>query len=105
MIVLAHQRRRVIHFNVTEHPTASWPAEQIVQAFPEGTAPRFLVRDRDHIYGKHFRDRVPSLGIEEVITAPRSPWQNLLPERIIGSIRRERMDHVVVLDENISNGF
>jgi transposase InsO family protein len=99
MIILAHQRRRVIHFNVTEHPTASWTAEQMVQAFPENTAPRFLVRDRDSIYGKHFRDRVPSLGIEEVITAPRSPWQNPLAVRIIGSIRRECLDHVVVLDE------
>ena len=77
LIVPAHQRRRVVHFNVTEHPTALWTAEQIIQAFPDGTEPRFLLRDRDGVYGKDFRERVKAMGIEEVITAPRSPWQIL----------------------------
>ncbi len=74
-IVLAHDRRRILHFNVTEHPTAEWTAQQIVEAFPWDTAPRFMLRDRDAIYGHAFQHRVKGLGIEEVKTAPRSPWQ------------------------------
>ena len=74
-VVVAHQRRRVLHFNVTEHPTAEWAAQQIVEAFPEDTAPRYLIRDRDGIYGSHFRNRVQGMGIAEVLTAPRNPWQ------------------------------
>jgi len=76
LIVLAHHRRRVMHFNVTEHPTALWTAEQIIQTFPDGTEPRYLLRDRDGIFGEAFRERVKAMGMEEVITAPRSPWQN-----------------------------
>src|SRR5207245_11647138 len=83
-VVLAHQRRRVLHFNVTEHPTAEWAAQQIVEAFPEDTAPRYLIRDRDGIYGGHFRNRVQGMGIEEVLTAPRSPWQNPFAELLVG---------------------
>ena len=98
-VVLAHQRRRVLHFNVTEHPTAEWAAQQIVEAFPEDTAPRYLIRDRDGIYGGHFRNRVHGMGIAEVLTAPRSPWQNPFAERLVGSIRRECLDHVIVLGE------
>src|SRR5881409_2954444 len=98
-VVLAHQRRRVLHFNVTEHPTAEWAAQQIVEAFPEDTAPRYLIRDRDGIYGDHFRNRVQGMGIAEVLTAPRSPWQNPFAERLVGSIRRECLDHVIVLGE------
>jgi putative transposase len=98
-IVLAHDRRKIVHFNVTDHPTASWAADQIVQAFPDDTTPRFLMRDRDSIYGEYYRDRVRSMGIEEVVTAPRSPWQNPWAERIIGSIRGECLDHVIILDE------
>jgi len=75
LIVLAHHRRRVVHFNVTEHPTAQWAAEQIIQAFPDRTEPRYLLMDRDGIYGEAFRARVKAMGIEEVVTAPRSPWQ------------------------------
>src|ERR1022692_4878125 len=74
--VLAHDRRRVLHFSVTEHPRAAWTAQQIVEAFPEDTAPRFMIRDRDGIFGDQFRRRVQGLGIEEILTAPRSPWQN-----------------------------
>jgi putative transposase len=99
-IVLAHDRRRVLHFNVTEHPTAAWTAQQIIETFPDETAPRFLLRDRDQIYGEEFRLRVAGMKIEEVITAARSPWQNAYVERLIGSIRRECLDHVIVLGEN-----
>jgi putative transposase len=99
LIDLAHHRRRVVHFNVTNHPTALWTAEQMIQAFPDGTAPRFLVRDRDRIYGEQFRERVKAIGIEEILTAPRSPWQNPFAERMIGTLRRDCLDHVVVLGE------
>ena len=74
-IVLCHHRRTVVHFNVTAHPTARWTAQQIVEAFPYDEAPRFLIRDRDGIYGVEFRRRVKHMNIEEVVTAPRSPWQ------------------------------
>ncbi len=98
-VVLAHDRRRVLHFNVTEHPTAEWTAQQIIEAFPWDTAPRYLLHDRDAVYGVHFQRRVAGLEIIEVLTAPRSPWQNPYVERLIGSIRRELLDHVVVLGE------
>src|SRR5262245_4849934 len=100
LVVLAHHRRRVVHFNVTEHPTAVWTAQQIIEAFPEETAPRFLLRDRAQIYGEEFRQRIAGMKIEEVVTAARSPWQNPFVERIIGSIRRECLDQVIVLSEN-----
>ena len=98
-IVLRHDRRRIVHFNVTEHPSAEWTAQQMVDAFPWDTAPRYLVRDRDQTYGAYFDTRVDGLGMEQVLTAPRSPWQNPFVERMIGSIRRECLDHVIVLDE------
>jgi transposase InsO family protein len=98
-VVLAHARRRVVHFNVTEHPTAQWTAQQLSEAFPWEAPPRFLTRDRDRVYGPAFQARVGSMGIEEVVTAPRSPWQNPYAERVIGTIRRECLDHVVVLGE------
>ncbi len=97
--VLSHVRRRVLHFNVTEHPGAAWTAQQIIEAFPETTAPEYMVRDRDGIYGDLFRRRVHGIGIEEVITAPHSPWQNPYAERLVGSIRRECLDRVIVLGE------
>ena len=74
-IVLVHARRRVVHFNVTEHPTAHWTAQQLSEAFPWVTAPRFLIRDRDQVYGPAFKARVECMGIQEILTAPRSPWQ------------------------------
>jgi transposase InsO family protein len=98
-VVLCHERRRVVHFNVTRHPTERWTAQQILEAFPYESAPRYLIRDRDSIYGAWFRRRVRGMGIEEVMIAPRSPWQNPFPERLIGSIRRECLDHVIVLGE------
>ena len=88
-IILAQERRRIIHFNVTAHPTAAWTAQQIVEAFPWDRAPRYLLRDRDGVYGKRFQHRVRNMGIEEVKTAPRSPWQNPYCERVIGSLRRD----------------
>jgi putative transposase len=99
LVILAHERRRIVHVNVTEHPTAEWTAQQVVDAFPWDKAPRYLLRDRDRIYGGSFRQRVHNMGIEEVVIAPRSPWQNPYVERFIGSIRRECLDHVIVLDE------
>jgi len=98
-IVSSHDRRRVIHFNVTEQPTAASTAHQIVEAFPWDTAPRYLLRDRDGIYGDYFRRRVDGMDIREVPIAPRSPWQNPYVERLIGSIRRECLDHMIVLNE------
>jgi transposase InsO family protein len=99
-LVLAHDRRRVLHFNVTAHPTAAWTADQILQAFPWDTAPRYLLRDRDSICRDTFRRRVSSTGITEVLTAPRSPWQTPYVERLIGSIRRECLDHIIVINED-----
>jgi transposase InsO family protein len=99
IVVLAHHRRRVVHFNVTEHPTAEWAARQMVEAFPEETAPRFFLRDRDRIYGGVFQRTTEILGIEEVVTAARSLWQNAYVERLIGTLRRECLDHVIVLHE------
>jgi transposase InsO family protein len=99
LLILAHERRRVVHFNVTDHPHAEWTALQVVQAFPWDTAPRYMIRDRDGVFGARFRGRVEQLGIEEVITAPRSPWQDPFCERMIGSVRRECLDHVIVLGE------
>jgi len=98
-VVLAHDRRRVLHFNVTEHPTAAWTAQQIVDAFPDDSAPSYLLRDRDSVYGHVFRQRVKGMGVAEVLTAPQSPWQNPFAERLIGSIRRECLNHVLVLGE------
>ena len=99
-VVLAHERRRVVHFNVTAHPTARWTAQQLTEAFPWDTAPRFLLRDRDRIYGKTFRQRVAEMGTKEVLITPRSPWQSPYVERLIGSIRRECLNHFIVFNES-----
>ena len=98
-LVLSHDRRRVVHWNVTSHPGAQWTAQQVVEAFPEDTAPEHMIRDRDGIYGQEFHRRVEGMGIEQVLTAPRSPWQNPYAERLVGSVRRECLDHVIVLGE------
>jgi len=79
LVVLAHHRRRVIHFNVTEHPTAAWTAQQIVHAFPDESAPKYLLRDRDAIYGADFERRAEHMGVHQVVIAPRGPWQNPSP--------------------------
>src|SRR5512145_3541837 len=99
LVVLAHHRRRVVHFNVTEHPTAVWTAQQLVDALPDESAPAYLLRDRDRVYGQPFRHRLKGMGIEEVLTASQSPWQNPFVERLIGSIRRSALNHVLVLGE------
>ena len=99
-VVLGHDRRRAIHFNVTAHPTAEWTARQIAEAFPWDSAPRYLLHDRDCIYGAAFRRRVCEMGIREVLTAPRSPWQNAYAERFIGSLRRECLDHIIIFNES-----
>jgi len=99
-VMLGHHRRRAIHFNVTAHPTAEWTARQIAEAFPWDSAPRYLLHDRDCIYGAAFHQRVGEMGILEVLTAPRSPWQNAYAERFIGSLRCECLDHVIILNES-----
>jgi putative transposase len=88
-IILAHDRRRIVHFNLTEHPTAQWTAQQTIDAFPWDTA----------LYGEPFQQRVDNMGIEEVKITPCSPWQSPYVERLIGSIRRDALDHVIVLNE------
>jgi len=98
-IVLRHDRRRIVHFNVASHPNAAWTAQQIVEAFPFDSTPKYLLRDRDGIYGLEFRDQVHAMNINEFLGAPRSPWQRAYVERVIGSIRRECLDHVIVLNE------
>jgi len=98
-VILGHARRKILHLNVTQHPTAGWLSRQITEAFPWDTAPRYLLRDRDTSYGERFQKRARSMGITEVVTAPRSPWQNAYVERVIGSIRRECLDHVLVINE------
>jgi putative transposase len=99
LVILVHERRCVVRFHITEHPTTLWTAQQVIEAFPWNEAPRYLLRDRDSVYGASFRQRVRNMGIEEVVIAPRSPWQNPSVERLIGSIRRECLDHVIVLHE------
>ena len=99
LIFLSHERRRIVHFGITANPTAQWTGQQMTEAFPWDTAPRFLIRDRHPIYGRTFRDRVATMAITEVPTAPRSPWQNGYVERVIGSVRRECLDHVIALND------
>ena len=99
LVLLSHHRRRIVHVRITEHPTAVWTAQQIIEAFPDDTAPRWLLRDRDAIYGALFRRRVATIGIREVISAPSSPWKNPYVERLIGSMRRECLNHVIVFNE------
>jgi putative transposase len=98
-LVLAHDRRRIVHFAVTAHPTAQWTAQQLREAFPWDTVPRYLLRDRDRIFGQDFVNQVRAMGIKQVLSAPRSPWQRAYIERVIGTIRRECLDHVIVFNE------
>ena len=104
-LVLAHDRRRIVHFNVTAHPTAEWTGQQLREAFPFEQLPRYLLRDRDSIFGNQFREQVRDLGIHEVLSTPRSPWQRAYIERVIGSIRRECLDHVIVFNESSLRGI
>ena len=102
-LVLAHERRRIVHFAVTAHPTAEWTAHQLREAFPWETAPRYLLCDRDRIFGHEFVNQVKAMGIRQVLSAPRSPWQRGHIERLIGSIRRECLDHLIVFNERTLN--
>lgn len=99
-LVLAHERRRIVHFAVTAHPTAEWIAQQIREAFPWDSAPHYLLRDRDRIFGHEFVEQVKAMGIKQVLSTPRSPWQRAYIERVIGTIRRECLDHVIVFSED-----
>src|SRR5438093_1580866 len=99
LVVLSHGRRRLRHFNITEHPTAEWTGRQLIEACGLEESPRHLIRDRDQVYGERFSRQARMLDVREAVIAPRSPWQNAYAERVIGSIRRECLDHVVVLGE------
>ena len=99
LVIVRLARRDLVWINVTSNPTADWIARQITEAFPWNEAPRYLIRDRDQIYGVAVRHRLRAMGIRDTPIAPRSPWQNGFAERLIGSIRRECVDHVVVLGE------
>jgi hypothetical protein len=98
-LMLSHDRRRIVHFGMIAHPTAEWTAQQLINAFPWNSTPRYLLRDRDGSYGEPFPRVAKAMQIREVLTAPRSPWQNAYVERLIGSIRRDCLDHVLVLNE------
>lgn len=99
LVVLAHERRRILHVNVTARPTSAWTRQQLREAFPWDVTPRMLLHDRDVIVDETFRRSVAAVGLTDVRTAPRSPWQNPYVERLIGSLRRECLDHVIVLNE------
>jgi len=99
-VVLSLDRRRIVHFNVTASPSAEWTSLQLIQAFPFESAPKYLIRDRDGIYGQSVVDALGCMGIEQIVASPRSPWQNGYCERVIGTIRRECLDHVIALNEN-----
>jgi transposase InsO family protein len=99
LVILSHDRRRVVHLNVTDHPTAAWTRQQIREAFPDQTALAYLVRDRDGSYGPDFGRLLQSFGTEEILIAPHAPWQNPFVERLIGTLRRECLDHVIVWNE------
>ncbi|HEY2774835.1 MAG TPA: integrase core domain-containing protein [Candidatus Binatia bacterium] len=103
-VVLDHGRRRILHVNVTANPTAAWAAQQVVEALPWETNAEFLFRDGDGIYGEEFTRRVTGLGLQQVVTARASPWQNGYCERVIGTLRRECLDHVVAINERQLKG-
>ena len=98
-LVLGHGRRQLLWFEVTRHPTAEWLAQQITEAFPWASAPAYLVRDNDRAYGQAFRSRVRAMGIRDRPISPRSPWQNPYVERLIGTMRRECLDGMLVFGE------
>jgi putative transposase len=99
LLVLSHARRKVLHFNVTAFPSALWTAQQLREAFAFTTPPKYLLRDRDGIYGLEFQHVAQALEVEQLRIAPRSPWQSPYVERLIGSLRRDCLDHVIVLNQ------
>jgi transposase InsO family protein len=98
LVVLAHDRRRIVHVAVTDNPTAAWTAQQLRNAFPDDQGPKYLLHDRDSAFAA-VATTIAHMNIDVVRTAPRPPWQNAYVERVIGSIRRECLDHVIVLNE------
>lgn len=100
LVFLSHERRKIVHFNVTAHPTSEWSTQQMRNVLHDSEIPKFLIRDRDTKFGSLFSQTVSNFGIREIVTAYRSPWQNGYCERVIGSIRREYLDHVIVMNEN-----
>ncbi|WP_296350792.1 integrase core domain-containing protein [Reyranella sp.] len=98
-VILRHERRRLISLSVTDHPTADWIARQLTDAFPWDEAPDYMIRDRDGCYGRAVTKRLAAMGIRDHPIAPRSPWQNGHAERLIGSIRRECLDHTIIIGE------
>ncbi len=103
-VLLSHDRRRIVHWNVTAHPTASWVWRQVIQATPWNAIPRFLIRDRDRSYGRDFVRRAAAIGIDTVLTPIQAPQANALTERVIGTIRRECLDHLIVIQERHLRG-
>lgn len=99
LVILSHNRREILHTNITESPTAVWSARQVHEAIGIDVAPKYLIRDRDAKFGECFRRQIQSAGLKEVLTAPGSPWQNAYSERVIGTIRRECLDHTIILGE------
>ena len=98
-VILALERRAILHVGVTEQPTAEWAAQRVVEAIGDHEPPRFLLHDRDSVYGEAFRRRVGGLGVRELITPPRAPTANAHCERVIGTLRRDCLDHMLVWDE------
>ena len=105
LVFLSHHRRKIVHVNVTDHPTSAWATHQLTNAFYDEETPKFLIRDRDKIFGRVFTESVSALGIRPILTAYRSPWQNGYVERVIGSIRRECLDHLIVVNETHLRGI
>ena len=99
LVLIAHDRRQLIHINVTAHPTAAWIWQQLIQATPWGTGPKYLIRDRDCAYGQGFAGRARALGTQTLLTPIRAPRANAVAERVIGTLRRECLDHLIVLNE------
>jgi transposase InsO family protein len=100
LVFLSHDRRKIIHFNVTDHPTSEWATQQLRNVFYDQEIPKFLIRDRDGIFGEDFIGSVSALGLRPILAAYRSPWQNGFVERLIGSIRRECLDHLIIVNES-----
>jgi len=100
LVFIAHGRRELVHVNVTANPTAAWVWRQLIEATPWGNKPRHLLRDRDAVYGRDFRRRARRIGIDAIATPVRSPQANAVAERVIGTLRRECLDHLIILDEH-----
>ena len=99
LVVIEHHRRKVIHFNVTKHPTSFWTAQQVRNSMYDDNQYKYVVRDRDSKYGNYYKSIISEMGMKEVVTSYKSPWQNCYVERLIGSIRREALDHFIIINE------